>query len=169
MEEKEIVNRVAGSKLITFDLESYYPEGTRTLIDIEVWLFQGLLLREKEFRTAIDQHDWSHYQNHYIALHCSTDAIIPGWAYLLLTSKLVPFAKKIVVGSLEVLDTILYEDLLGTLDTKPFEDKPVIIKGCSNKPVPEGAYIALLQKLQPVTRRLMYGEACSSVPLFKRK
>lgn len=169
MEEKEIVNRVAASKLITFDLESYYPEGTRTLIDIEVWLFQGLLLREKEFRTAIDQHDWSQYQNHYIALHCSTDAIIPGWAYLLLTSKLVPFAKKIVVGSLEVLETILYEDLLSTLNTKPFENKPVIIKGCSNKPVPEGAYIALLQKLQPVARRLMYGEACSSVPLFKRK
>jgi len=165
----EIVNRVANSKLITIDLEDWYLEGTRTVFDISSWLFEGLLLREKEFRTHINEHDWSQYQNHYVALTCTTDAIIPGWAYMLITTSIAVFAKKVVVGDLEQLETLLYESQIATINTSEYQDKPVIIKGCSNKPVPKNAYISLLQKIQPVAKSIMYGEACSSVPLFKRK
>jgi len=165
----EIVNRVANSKLITIDLEDWYSEGTRTVFDISSWLFEGLLLREKEFRTHVNEHDWSQYQNHYVALTCTTDAIIPGWAYMLITTSIAVFAKKVVVGDLEQLETLLYESQIATINTSEYQDKPVIIKGCSNKPVPKNAYISLLQKIQPVAKSIMYGEACSSVPLFKRK
>jgi len=165
----EIINRVANSKLITFDLEDLYPKGTRTVIDIKEWLYEGLLLREKDFRERIASHDWSQYKEHYVSLCCSSDAIIPGWAYLLVTSALAPIAKKVIVGDLVLLETLLYQEIIDALDITEYKDKPIIIKGCSNKPVPEGAYIALLQKLQPVARSLMYGEACSSVPLYKRK
>ncbi len=167
---KEIVNRVANNQnLITFDLEDYYPDGHRIIFDIKDWLFEGLLLREKDFRKHVTDHDWSKYQDKYIALICSSEAIIPGWAYLLLTSALIPHAKKIVVGSLETLETILYNEIINDLDVSDYQDKLLIIKGCSNKPVPEGAYISLIQKLQPVAKSIMYGEACSSVPLYKRK
>lgn len=167
---EEIVNRVANNKnLITFDLEEYYPEGKRILFDIKDWLFEGLLLREKEFRQHVSDHDWSQYQDQYVAFTCSTEAIIPGWAYLLLTSAIAPYAKKVVVGSLETLETIIYHEIITDLDLSPYQDKFLIIKGCSNKPVPEGAYIFLLQKLQLVAKSIMYGEACSSVPLYKRK
>ena len=166
---EEIVNRVANNqKLVTVDLEDFYPEGKRVLFDIKDWLFEGLLLREQDFRKQVADYDWSQHKDQYIALTCSTDAIIPGWAYLLLTSSLVPYTKKVAVGSLETLETILYNDIIAALDLSPYQDKFLIIKGCANKPVPEGAYIALIQKLQPVAKSVMYGEACSSVPLYKR-
>lgn len=167
---EEIINRIANNKnLITIDLEDYYPEGERVLFDIKDWLFEGFILREKDFREIVSTHDWSQYQNKYVALYCSTDAIIPGWAYLLLTSKLFPFAKKVVVGVLEDIETILFTHIINALDVSEYQDKFLIIKGCSNKPVPESAYIELIQKLQPVAKSIMYGEACSSVPLFKKK
>lgn len=167
---EEIVNKVASNtNLIPFDLEDYYPKGDRILFDIKDWLFEGLILREKDFRTQVAGHDWSQYQDTYVALTCSTDAIIPGWAYLLVTSAIFPFAKKVVVGSLEIMETLLYDEIIRNLDISKYKDKFIIIKGCANKPVPQGAYIALIQKLQPVAKSLMYGEACSSVPLYKRK
>ncbi|WP_299435788.1 DUF2480 family protein [uncultured Aquimarina sp.] len=167
---EEIINRVANNKnLITINLEDYYPEGERLLFDIKDWLFEGFILREKDFRENVSNHDWSQYQSKYVALHCSTDAIIPGWAYLLLTSELIPFAKKVAVGSLEDIETILFTHIINTLDVSEYQDKFLIIKGCANKPVPESAYIELIQKLQPIAKSIMYGEACSSVPLFKRK
>lgn len=167
---EEIINRVANNKnLITIDLEDYYPAGERVVFDIKDWLYEGFILREKEFRQQVSEHDWSQYQNAYVALHCSTDAIIPGWAYLLLTTKLTPFAKYVAVGSLKDLETILFSDIVRTLDISKYEDKLLIIKGCANKPIPENAYIQLIQKLQPIAKSIMYGEACSSVPLFKRK
>ncbi len=167
---KEIVNRVANNQnLITIDLEDHYPEGKRVLFDIKDWLFEGLILREKDFRQRVKNHDWSQYQDQFVALTCSTDAIIPGWAYLLLTSSLFPYTKKVAVGALETLETILYTEIINNLDVSEYQDKLLIIKGCANKPVPEGAYISLIQKLQPVAKSIMYGEACSSVPLFKRK
>lgn len=165
----EIVNRVAQSKLVTFDLEDYYPEGARVLLDIKDWLHEGYILREKEFRAFIAEHDWQQYQDAYVALHCSTDAIVPGWAYMLATIRLQPFAKKIVQGDLEFLETLVYQELLQNLDLKNFQDKPVIIKGCSNKPVPTNAYLLITALLQKVAKSIMYGEACSSVPLYKRK
>ncbi len=165
----EIVNRVAQSKLITLDLEEYYPEGKRVLIDIKDWLFEGLILKEKEFRIQIEAHSWKQYQNAYIALHCSTEAIIPGWAYMLISTKLEPYAKKVLVGDLEQLETILYKGIIEKLDVSSFKDKPVIIKGCANKPVPPNAYLWITLKVQAVAKSVMYGEACSSVPLFKKK
>ena len=167
--QEEIINRVANSKLITFDLEDYYAEGERVLFDIKDWLFEGLLLREKEFRAQVTSHDWGQYQNKYVAFHCSTDAIIPGWAYLLLASKANGIAKKVVIGDLETLETLLYQEALASVDFNAFKDKPVIIKGCANKPVPQNAYLLAIEKIQPFAKSLMYGEACSSVPLYKRK
>lgn len=167
--EKEIVNRVAQSKLITFNLEDYYPKGERKVLDIENWLYEGFILREKEFRAHVEEHDWTGYQDAYVALQCSSDAIVPGWAFMLIASKLQPYAKKVVQGSLEDLETALYQTILENLDVAGFINKPVIIKGCSNKPVPENAYLMAVTKIQEVAKSVMYGEACSSVPLYKRK
>lgn len=166
--EEEIINRVANSSLVVVDLEDYYPKGQRTLLDIKDWLWEGLVLREKEFRDYASNHDWAQYENHYVALNCSTDAIIPAWAYMLLTMYLEPFAKQIVIGDLEQLETSIYQDIISNLNIEAYKDKPLIIKGCSNKPVPVNAYILLSQKLKPVAKSIMYGEACSSVPLFKK-
>ena len=167
--EEEIINRVANSKLVTLNLEDYYPSGERKLLDIKEWLYEGIILREKEFRTALEEYNWSQYQDCYVALTCSSDAIVPGWAYMLITTKLQAIAKRIVQGSLEDLETALYYDVLNELDYSQYQDKPVIVKGCSKRPVPPNAYILLVQKLQNVAKSIMYGEACSSVPLFKRK
>lgn len=166
--EEEIINRVANSSLVVVDLEDYYPKGQRTLLDIKDWLWEGLVLREKEFRDYASTHDWAQYENHYVALNCSTDAIIPAWAYMLLTMYLEPYAKQIVIGDLEQLETSIYQDIISNLNIEAYKDKPLIIKGCSNKPVPANAYILLSQKLKPVAKSIMYGEACSSVPLFKK-
>lgn len=165
----DIVNRVANSKLVTFNLEDSYPKGERVSFDISQWLYEGIVLRESDFRKQATDHDWSHYQDKYVALFCSTDAIVPGWAFLLLSLHLAPFAKKVTVGSLVELESLLFAELLQSLDVSEYKDKPVIIKGCAHKPIPQNAYVLLAQKLQPVAKSIMYGEACSSVPLFKRK
>jgi hypothetical protein len=164
----EIINKVANSALEVFDLEDYYPSGIRTQIDVSHWLFEGFLLKEKDFREALKSHNWQQYENQYVAIHCSTDAIIPAWANILVTVYLSQFAKKVVVGNLTDLETALYQELLPTLDFSQYQDKPVILKGCAKKPVPESAYIIAIQKLQPFAKSIMYGEACSAVPLFKK-
>jgi len=164
----EIVNKVANSVLEVFDLEDYYPSGIRTQLDISQWLLDGFLLKEKDFREALKNHDWSQFHNHFVAIHCSTDAIIPAWASILVTVYLSPFAKKVVVGNLTDLETSLYQEILPTLDYSKYQDKPIILKGCSKKPVPESAYIMAIQKLQPFAKSIMYGEACSAVPLYKK-
>lgn len=166
---EEIINRVANSKLVTVDLEEYYPSGQRVQLDIKDWLLEGLVLREKDFRASVQSHNWEDYRGTYVALTCSTDAIIPGWAYMLIATELIPYAKKVVVGDLDTLESILYDEIIERLDISELRDKPIIVKGCSNKPVPQNAYLALISKLQPVARSIMYGEACSSVPLFKQK
>lgn len=163
----EIVNKVANSVLEVFDLEDYYPKGIRTQIDIAQWLVEGFLLREKDFREDLKNHDWSQYQDHYVAINCSTDAIVPAWASILVTVYLAPYAKKIIDGNIQDIDVALYEELLPKIDYKPYQDKPVIIKGCSKKPVPTRAYILAAHYLQPYARSIMYGEACSAVPLYK--
>jgi hypothetical protein len=164
----EIVNRVANSALITIDLEDYYPKGVRVCFDIKDWLYEDLVLREKEFRTFVNTHDWTVYENQFVALHCSTDAIIPGWAFMLIRLQLSGIAKQVVVGDLETLETALYQIIINDLDLRFCSNKPVIVKGCSNKPVPRNAYLFLINKLQPIAKSIMYGEACSSVPLFKK-
>lgn len=165
----EIVNKVANSKLVVFDLEDHYPEGKRIAFDIKDWLFMELVLKEKDFREKAKTHDWTQYKDAYVALHCSSEAIVPGWAYLLLTSYLAPHTKKVITGSLIDLENTLYAEILQNTDFSKYKDLPIIIKGCSNKPVPENAYTLLIQKLQPLAKSIFYGEACSSVPIFKKK
>ncbi|MDP2526603.1 DUF2480 family protein [Maribacter dokdonensis] len=167
--EDEIVNKVAQSKLITFNLEDYYPKGERMVLDIKDWLYEGFILKEKEFRAFVDAHDWSQYKDAYVAMHCSTDAIIPSWAYLLLSVKLSGIAKKAVQGSLVDLETSIYQSVIENIDVSEYQDRLIIIKGCSKKPVPANAYLFLAERLKPIAKSIMYGEACSSVPLYKRK
>ncbi len=166
---EEIVNRVSSSALVTFNLEDFYQKGKRMGLDISPWLMEGIILREKEFRTYVAEHDWEQYRDAFVALHCSTEAIVPGWAFMLVTTYLQPYAAQVVQGDLELLETILYQQVLDRLDVSDLKDKPVIIKGCSEKPVPPNAYIWATQKLQGVAKSVMYGEACSSVPLYKKK
>jgi len=166
--EGEIINRVANSKLVTFDLEDLYVPGNRVILDISQWLEEGFLLRESSFRQSLKDHDWTIYKDAYVALQCSTDAIIPAWAYMLAATYLQGITKKTITGSLETLETILYTEKINALNVSEYQNFPLIIKGCSNKPVPENAYLLLLEKLQPVVRSLMFGEACSSVPLYKK-
>ena len=166
--QNEIINKVANSALEVFDLEDYYPSGIRTQLDISQWLLEGLLLKEKDFREQLKNHEWKQYENHFVAIYCSTDAIIPAWATILVTVYLAPFANKVVTGTLNDLETALYQEILATLDFSQYRDKAVILKGCSKKPVPESAYIMAIQKLQPFAKSIMYGEACSAVPLFKK-
>ena len=165
----EIVNRVAQSKLVLFDLEEFYPEGKRVELDIRQWLDNGIVLREKPFRDAVKNHDWSSYRDAYVAIQKLTDVIIPVWAYMLITTALQPYAKRVVVGSLEDLETALFQEVLEKVNLTEYKDKPLIIKGCAHKPVPASAYVMAVAKLRPYARSIQFGEACSSVPLYKRK
>ena len=167
--EGEIVNKVAQSGLITIDLEEFYPQGERVLLDIKDRLFQGLMLREKDFREFVSTHDWTQYKDKYVAVTCSADAIIPTWAYMLLTVSLEPYARRVVFGDLEMLETVLYNEVLSKLDLGQYKDARIVIKGCSNLPVPKAAYVELTRLLRPVARGIMYGEPCSTVPLYKAK
>ena len=166
---EEIINRVANSKLKTFDLEEIYPEGKRILFDIKEWLFQELILKETDFRAYVKEHNWSQYKNSFVAITCSADAIIPSWAFMLIAAELTQFANKVVIGNLELLETTIYQELISFLDFKEFVNAPVIIKGCANKPIPNSAYAFLIEKLQPIAKSIMFGEACSTVPLYKQK
>ena len=165
----EIINRVAKSNLVTIDLEDFYPSGERLLFDIKDWLFEGLVLREKDFRSHVDSHNWSNYKDKYVAITCSTEAIIPAWAFMLVSINLQPYAKKVVVGNLEHLESSVYQDIINNFNTSEIKNKPVIIKGCTNKPIPLNAYTMLINKIKTVAKSIMYGEACSSVPLYKKR
>lgn len=165
----EIINKVANSSLITIDLEDFYPNGPRVVFDLKDWLYEEIILREKDFRQNLKDHDWSQYEGKYVAMTCTADAIVPSWAYLLVATYLQPVAKKVVHGTLADLDQILYTELIKDLPLDEYKDGKIIVKGCSKKPVPESAYIQLIEKLQPVANSLMFGEACSTVPLYKMK
>jgi len=164
-----IINKVALSGLITFDLASLAPTGERVLFDIKDQLFHGLILREKDFREFVKNNDWSQYQDKNVAITCSADAIIPTWAYMLLANRLEPYAKEVIFGDLDVLETFLYEKALSELDMEQFKDQRIMVKGCGDIKVPESAFITFTRKLSKVAKSIMYGEACSSVPIFKRK
>lgn len=166
---EEIINRVANSKLVTLDLEDFYPKEPRIVLDIKDWLYQGLILKEQEFRQQAEQHQWNQYKDAFVALTCSVDAIIPSWAYMLLTTKLAPYSKLVIVGDLIALETAIFQNIINNMSVEEYADKPVIIKGCSNKSIPESAYVMLISKLQAVAKSIMFGEACSTVPLFKKK
>ena len=165
----EIINKVANSGLINFDLEDFYPEGPRVVFDLKDWLYEEIILKEKDFRQNLKDHDWSQYEGKFVAVTCSADAIIPSWAYLLVATYLQPVAKKVVYGTLEDLDQILYTEIINNLSIDEFVDGKIIVKGCSRKPVPQTAYIQFIEKVQPVANSIMFGEACSTVPLYKKK
>lgn len=165
----EIVNKVAQSGLVEINLEEYYPKGERVLFDIKDRLFQGLILKEKDFREFVKKEDWSSYRDKFVALTCTADAIVPTWAYMLLVTVLEPFAKKVIFGSFQTLEAILYHEVLNKINPGDYTGKRVVIKGCSNLPVPVSAYVEITRILRPVAKSIMYGEACSTVPLYKQK
>ncbi len=168
--EKEIINKVANSGLINLDLADYYPQGERVVYDIKQNLWQEFVLKEKEFRKFVKENDWSIYEGKYVALLNSADAIVPPWAFMVLTNALEPFAKEVVKGDLETLETVIFlNSLEENLDPSEFEDKRVIIKGCGEIPIPDSAYTKAVNLLKPVVKSLMYGEACSAVPVYKKK
>ncbi len=167
--ETEIVNRVAKSPLITINLEEFYHEGERVVFDMKDYLFQGLILREKDFRETVKNHDWEQYAGKNIAIVCTADAIVPTWAYMLIAEKLRKHANFYVFGSLETLENALFQKALEGFNPEEYADKMIVIKGCFDKPVPTGAYVEITRLLSPHVKSLMYGEPCSTVPIFKRK
>lgn len=167
--QKEIINRVAKSLLITIDLEDYYPKESFKTIDIKPWLYQELILKEKEFRAHLKKHNWEQYKNCYVAITCTSEAIIPSWAYLLITTYLNSYANLIAVGNTETLITIAYQKIIESINIEELKNKPIIIKGCSKKNIPLTAYTMLINKIKPVAKSIFFGEACSNVPLYKKK
>jgi hypothetical protein len=164
----EIVNKVAASGLVTINLEEHFPQGDRVSIDLAEQLWQRLALREKDFRAWIQSHDWSQYQGKHVAVFCSVDAIVPAWAYMLVASALSDHAATVVHGSRVDLEQVLFRNMIDSLDMNEYLDKRCIVKGCSHLPVPQSAYAHLVVKLRPVARSIMFGEPCSTVPVFKR-
>jgi hypothetical protein len=165
--ENEIVNKVANSGIITINLEDFITPGERVLFDIKPLLFQELILREKDFREFIKTYDWSIYKDKLVALTSTADAIIPTWAYMLLSIALEPYAKRIVFGTLADLENILFSEKLSALDPGGYKDARIVIKGCGDYPVPTNAFVQITTLLKPVAKSIMYGEPCSTVPLYK--
>lgn len=166
--DKPLVNRVAQSSLTTLNLEDYYPQGGIVSFDLKDFLFQGLILKEKEFRTALAEYDWEKVRDHYVAVFCSSDAIIPTWAYMLVASYSTPLAREVYFGTEQNLLEKHYSVLIASLDLSHLRGQRVVLKGCSSRPVPASAYVDLTKKLQPLAQSIMYGEPCSTVPIFKR-
>ena len=166
---RDIINRVAESSLVQLDLEEWYDDAERESFDVAQYLYMGLVLKELDFRSALKQLDWSRFQGKHLAIHCSADAIVPTWAFMLVSTYAAPFAKSIVFGTKESIDGILFERWIANLDLSAYQDQKVIVKGCSKHPVPVSAYISITAKLSPVVQSLMFGEPCSNVPLYKRK
>lgn len=165
----QIINKVALSGLISLDLEEYYHPGERVVYDLKDNLFMGLILKEKDFREFLKGHDWSQYAGKNVAITCSEDAIIPTWAYMLLTLHLRPYAHSVVFGELKDLEEKLFFDAIRSINPEDYRDARVVVKGCSKHPVPTAAYVEITQRLQPFVKSLMFGEPCSTVPLFKKK
>jgi len=164
----EIVNRVANSPLITLDLEDFYVSGERVVFDLKELLFMEQILREKDFREAMQATDWTKYKSKHVALFCSVDAIVPAWAYMLITSRLEPFAQTIVHGDLDALENALFSQSLNRLIPSEYQDKKVVVKGCGDKHIPVSAYTEITRRLRPYVSSISYGEPCSTVPVYKK-
>jgi hypothetical protein len=165
---EEITNKVAQSGLVQIDLEELYPEDERVLIDLKDWLFEGLILKEKDFRESIRLHNWNQYTGKFVAITCTADAIVPTWAYMLIAAHVEPICKKIVFGNLQKLEENIFKDIIHSLDAEKFRNQRVVIKGCSDH-VPLSAYVDLTTFLRPLVKNIMYGEPCSTVPVYKSK
>jgi hypothetical protein len=162
----EIINKVNDSGLLQFDLESLYMQGERVLFDLKGWLFEELILKEKDFRERMKTHEWNQYKNKLVALTCTADAIIPTWAFMLVASALEPVAAKVVSGDIQKLEEELFHDAISKLDPETFRNQKVVIKGCSDH-VPVSAYVDLTAFLRPLAKSIMFGEPCSTVPVYK--
>ena len=165
----EIVNKVAQSGIITLDLEDLVPERIESHIDIFNQLFQGLILREKDFRAWVKENDWSLYTDHNVALFCSSDAVIPTWAYMLVSSALEPYTKQVYFTNPENLSTLVAERALTAINEEDYLDKRVVIKGCGKRAISNHAYVLLTTKLVRTAKTVMFGEPCSTVPVYKKR
>lgn len=164
----EVINKVAQSSLITFKLEDLYPQGDRVCIDLKDRLFMGMILREKDLREWAAQHDWSQYQDKYVALTCTVDTLIQTWAWMLLEVHLYPYAKHVCLGSLQDLEAELFRMELDALDFSAYEGKPVVVKGCGEIDIPPSVYMDVTRRLLPYAKKISFGEPCSTVPLYKK-
>ena len=164
---EEIINKVSNSVLEVFDLEDYYPKQALRTVDVSQWLTEGIILKQKDFRASLQNHNWLQYNDSYVSISCSTDAILPAWTYALVAVNLQNIAIKVVAGSTHDLLLNLYQEQLEKIDFSIYNNKPVILKGCATKPVPNEAYVLSVQKLVPFAKSIMFGEACSAVPLYK--
>ncbi|ATL46636.1 hypothetical protein COR50_05250 [Chitinophaga caeni] len=165
----EIVNKVAQSGLITLDLEQFYPKQAPAVFDLKDFLFMELILKEKDFRTALQQVDWEQYRDKNVAIICSADAIIPVWAYMLVMTYLEPVANFAMFGNEESVLQTAYLENIRSIDINEYIDKRIVIKGCADKSIPEAAYVEITRLLRPVVKSIMYGEPCSTVPVYKKK
>ncbi len=165
----EIINKVASSGLMTIDLAEFLPEDEIAVLDLKDLLWQEMVLREKDFREFISTNDWSTYQDQFVAVFCSADAIIPDWAYMLAASALSPFARRVYAGTPDEMRTLLLCEAIQQLDTDIYLDTRVVVKGCGDVKIPAAAFVTLVNVLQPVTKSIMYGEPCSTVPVYKQK
>ena len=166
--DKPLVNRVAQSGLITLNLEEFFSKPEVVAFDLKNYLFMELILKEKDFREALKDHDWSQYEGKILLVYCSTDAIIPVWAYMLVTAYAEPYAVDVFQGDEKNYYQMAFNRALEALDPKQYIEQRIVIKGCSDKPVPPSAYVELTRKLRPYAQSIMYGEPCSTVPIFKR-
>jgi hypothetical protein len=164
-----IVNKVAESGLITLDLENYFPKGEVAVFDMKDYLFMGMILKEKDFRESLKNLDWSVFQNKYVAITCTADAVIPVWAYMLVASNLTGIAKDFVLGDEKELHRTLFLKNLSSINVNDFADKRMVIKGCGETPIGDFAYAEITKLLRPVAKSIMYGEPCSTVPVYKKK
>lgn len=164
-----IVNKVAESGLVTIDLEDFYPRENTAVFDLKGFLFMEMILKEKDFRDKLKDHDWKAYSDKYVAVYCSADAIIPMWAYMLAVSYLQPVAKDIVMGDEKELHRHLFLRNISSINKNEFADKRVVIKGCGDVPIGDFAYAEITKLLLPLVKSLMYGEACSTVPVYKKR
>jgi hypothetical protein len=153
---------------VPIDLEAFYPNGQRVVFDLTAWLYEGVILREKDFRERAKNHDWAQYTNKHVAITCTADAIVPLWAFMLLSSQLQPFAATVVHGDLEKLESVLYRQFMDGHNFSQYADKRLIIKGCSKKPVPTDAFVEFVKRAQPFAKSILFGEPCSTVPVFKK-
>jgi hypothetical protein len=167
--EETMINRVAESGIVTIDLEEYYPKNNIVVFDMKDYLFMGLILKEKDFREAIKQLDISQYNDKYVAITCSADAIIPMWAYMLAASTVQPVAKLVAFGNEDQVRQMVFLKNITAIPTNEFAEKRIVIKGCGDIAISEAAYVAITQHLRPVAKSIMYGEPCSTVPVFKKK
>jgi len=168
MEEERIINRVANSPLVLFDLEAYYHPGRRIVFDLKNYLFQGQILREKDFRAFVKSNDWTELQGANVAVICSVDAIVPTWAYMLLVSAISPHANAVIFGTPDELEQVLYQRAFENIHWASYQDAKVVIKGCGKLPVPTFAYVEATQRLLKHASSIMYGEPCSTVPIYKK-